>query len=119
MTPDYGIEPELTAVFRNVGLHKLHIFEACFGRALSRGGEGNGVKIQTSNLTGRTYYLQQQQRDIAHAAAEVQNPHAGRDACCREKALGVRLQHLGLNRQATAFPVGMTHYVRLRRTRHV
>jgi hypothetical protein len=67
-----------------------------FRRSGSRATHCGGIAVNSQYPASRSYYVGGEQRHVAHALAEIQDPHTGNHSRRPEELFGVRPQNATL-----------------------
>jgi hypothetical protein len=81
---------------------------AVLNRAFAGASERLRIPVDAQNAPLGTHKIGGQQRNIPHAAAEIENAHTGRQSACPEKALGADSKDGRLLQQPLLFMLGVS-----------
>ena len=82
-----------------------------FRRSPPRAIQCGGIAVNSQYPASRSYYVGGEQRHVAHARAEIQNPHTRNHPGRPEELLRVRSQNASLQHQPFIFMDGLAENV--------
>jgi hypothetical protein len=89
----------------DITLHEAHVAQTDAGGASTRGGERRAVDVDSDDDAVRTDELGDQERHVAGATADVEDPHARRQTGSGQEPFGHAPQEHRLVRQALVLVV--------------
>ena len=111
VTADDRVEPPDRPPPMNVGLDAFDVVHPCRGRSGFERLQGRRVDVHGSHAALASDQSGGEERDVAHAAADIHDVHARRNARAAEELLRQWIQYRGLKKEAAPFPVIVAHHV--------
>jgi hypothetical protein len=105
-TAHYPIEGLATRYLTHVRLHKRDVVQFSFRDASPGPRDRPCVAFDSDDLSRRTNQTRRQNRYVANAGANVQNPLTRTHACVTEQSLGVRIKARSLSNQPLLLGIG-------------
>jgi hypothetical protein len=105
--PDHGIKFRVCFEFAHIRVDEANMLEPFLFRSRGRCRERFPIDINSGDAATRTHKVAGDQRDISHAAAEIQHMHAFRDAGVAKETIGEWIDDGRLQREPPPLGVCM------------